>query len=396
MPLALTSRPGVEIVVSMRISGRVLVVVLAGAGLAAGLSTVLAMQYVRSIGEDVVLGRLAVLNGTFWYGWVLLSVPLLILSRRVRIDRRPRVAVPVHILAVLMAAVAHVAMQAGAHVVVRYQSMATDRLAETTDASWATEWASIFARQLTQLIDWELMAGAAIVGIAHAYFYYRESQQRALREAQLETSLVEAKLQALQHQVQPHFLFNTLHAISTLMHRDVDAANRMLVKLSDLLRLTLDSNTRPEIRLSEEIEVLEKYLQIEQVRLGARLKTEFALHPDTLDAMVPTLILQPLVENAVNHGIAPHGAPGRVTVGARRQGDMLVLTIDDTGPGPSEHDIAAMSGGIGVANTRARLEHQFGSAFRFELLRHRKGFTVLVALPWRAEPSEVVPTASVA
>jgi sensor histidine kinase YesM len=202
----------------------------------------------------------------------------------------------------------------------------------------------------------------------------------------LQTRLVEAQLAALQSQLHPHFLFNTLHAISALMHRDVHAADRMLVQLSDLLRMTLDIAHHPELRLNEEMEFLGKYLHIEQVRLADRLTVEFDVDVDVLDAVVPALILQPLVENAIKHGIAPHGRPGRVSVGAHSEGDALVMTVSDSGPGPSERALAALSTGIGVANTRARLEHQFGTHFRFEFQRHRDGFTVLVSIPLKHDP----------
>ena len=205
-------------------------------------------------------------------------------------------------------------------------------------------------------IDWELVTGAGIIGLIHAVFYYRETQQRALREAQLETRLIEAQLQTLQHQLHPHFLFNTLHAISTLMHRDLSAAERMLVQLGDLLRHDARFGDAAGNSSAEEIEFLEKYVQIEQVRLGDRLTTLFDIETDVLDAAVPTLILQPLVENAIEHGIAPLGVPGRITVSAKREHDMLVMTVDDTGPGPSERAMAALFTGIGLSNTRARLD----------------------------------------
>jgi sensor histidine kinase YesM len=265
----------------------------------------------------------------------------------------------------------------------------------TAPFDWFGEWQRVYPIELTQLLDWELVTGAGILGLIHAVFYYRESQQRALREAQLETRLIESQLQTLQHQLHPHFLFNTLHAISTLMHRDLSAAERMLVQLADLLRMTLDSSTRPEIRLSEEIEFLEKYVQIEQVRLGDRLTTLFDIETDVLDAAVPTLILQPLVENAIEHGIAPLGVPGRITVSAKREHDMLVMTVDDTGPGPSERAMAALFTGIGLSNTRARLSYQFGAHYRFEFKRRPGGFAVLIALPHRREAA-VAATADVA
>jgi signal transduction histidine kinase len=374
----------------MRISPRVISIVVLAATLATGFSTVLSVQYMRSIGQSPDPIHLGALNGSFWFGWVLLSVPLLALSRGLRIDRAPRIAVPVHVICVLLAAITHVALQSATQATISW-GVLMPREAGIVAASWPSEWLRIFPLQLTRLIDWELIAGAAIVAIAHASFYYHETQERALREAQLETRLVEAQLQMLQRQLHPHFLFNTLHAISTLMHRDVGAADRMLAKLGDLLRLTLDSVTRPEVRLSEEMQFIEKYLQIEQVRLGSRLTVRYDVDPRALDALVPALVLQPLVENAIKHGIAPLAGGGRITVAAERQGDSLVMTVDDTGPGPSERGMVALSTGIGVSNTRARLQHQFGASFRFEFQRHAGGFTVLVAIPFRQDPAAVAP-----
>ncbi|MEZ5318965.1 MAG: histidine kinase [Vicinamibacterales bacterium] len=374
----------------MGISRRVLALLLVVAVLASAFSTLLAVQYMHSIGREPELFELAFLNSSFWFGWMALAAPLVWLTSRLRLDRNPRLAVPVYVAALVAAAVTHVASQSTARTYLAWQRAAAgpDGLATF---SWLATWRETFPLQLTQLIDWELLAGAAIVGIAHAAYYYRETQQRALREAQLETRLVATQLQMLQRQLHPHFLFNTLHAISALMHRDVSAADRMLVRLSDLLRLTLDSVTRPEVQLGEEVAFLEKYLQIEQVRLGDRLTVEFDVEPETLDAIVPALLLQPLVENAIKHGVAPHAGPGRIRVAARRDGEMLVMTVDDSGPGPGEGAFAALPTGIGVSNTRARLQHQFGARFRFEFNRRPEGFRVLVAIPFRRDPPVAAP-----
>ena len=363
-------------------------IVLMVATVAAAFSSALAYQvdlmYQTSDRQPDVWPSIA-LNTSFWYGWAILSLPLTLLASRFRIDRRPRLAVPVHIVAILAAAFGHVVLQTSVRSLILVANQKPDSYATMT---FTAMWSRIFPFELTRLLDWELITGAAIIGIAHAFFYYTETQHRAVREAQLETRLVEAQLQTLQRQLHPHFLFNTLHAISALMHRDVAAADRTLAQLSDLLRITLDSVTRPEIHLGEELEFLEKYVQIEQVRLGDRLVIKFDVDPDTLDAMVPALILQPLVENAIKHGIAPSGRPGRVTVAARREAEMLVMTVTDTGPGPSERAMVALSTGIGVANTRARLGHQFGARFRFEFQRNDLGFTALVAIPFRRELAE--------
>ena len=376
----------------MGIRARVLFVVLLSAALASAFSTTLAYQLSLSEAQDPPpTWLLAMLNGSFWFGWAALALPLTTLSRRLRIDRNPRFAVPVHIAALVAAALTHVALMTSAQTLGSWRKLVLEDSPKLAEFQWLPVWTDVFPNQLTLFVDWELAIGAGVIGFAHAFFYYREAQQRALREAQLEKSLVEAQLQTLQRQLHPHFLFNTLHAISTLMHRDVPAADRMLSQLSDLLRLTLDSITRPEIRLTDEIEFLEKYIQIEQVRLGDRLTTQFDVNPEVLDALVPALVLQPLVENAVKHGIAPHARPGRITVAARRDGDMLVMTVDDTGPGPSDRAFAALSTGIGLSNTRARLSHQFAPNFRFEFQRHRAGFGVLVAIPFRPDPPAAEP-----
>jgi two-component system, LytTR family, sensor kinase len=367
---------------------RIVAVVLLAATLAAMFSAALAVQVDRTVGRTPEVWSALFLNSSFWYGWAVLALPLTMLASRLRIDRRPRIAVPVHVVAIIAAAFAHVALQTTVRTKLVLDSLAITKPESYATTTWTATWKRMFPFQLTSLIDWELVAGGAIIGFAHAFFYYSETQQRAVREAQLETRLMEAQLQTLQRQLHPHFLFNTLHAISTLMHRDVAAADRTLAQLSDLLRLTLNSVTRPEIHFGEELEFLEKYVAIEQVRFGDRLVMKFDVDPEALDAMVPALILQPLVENAIKHGIAPLGRPGRVMVAARRESEMLVMLVTDTGPGPSERAMVALSTGIGVANTRARLAHQFGARFRFEFQRSEAGFTALVAIPFRQEAAE--------
>jgi len=371
----------------MRFRWRIVGFVVLGATLAAAFSATMANQVSRMAGREPDITNNVILNGTWWYGWVLLAIPLVALSANLRIDRRPWVAVPVHAIAMLAAGTAHVALATTSGTYTWWRSLVMSDSPKLATFSFTNYWAYAFPLDLARLIDWELVAGAAIIGFAHAAFYYRETQHRALLNAQLETRLVAAHLRTLQAQLHPHFLFNTLHAISVLMHRDVPAADRMLIRLSDLLRMTLDSAARPEIRVSEEMDFLSKYLQIEQVRLGDRLSVRFDVDNDVLDAMVPALILQPLVENAIKHGIAPDSRPGRIAISARKVDEMLVMTVSDTGPGPSEGAMASLSTGIGVSNTRARLTTIFGARFRFEFQRHRDGFTVLVALPVRQEPA---------
>ncbi len=361
---------------------RAVLFVLLGALVAAAFSTTLAFVATRISGRPQPLEALSMLNLAFWFGWALLALPLVALVRYWRIDRRPRIAVPIHVTAVVVASSLHIALLTTAQTLVWWISPAM-RYDGMEFPEWGEQWLRTFPLQLAQLLDWELFAGVGVIAVAHAYFYYAESRERGLRQANLETRLMEAQLQTLQRQLHPHFLFNTLNAISTLMHRDVQAADRTLVQLSGLLRVTLDSIARPQILLSEEIDFLDKFVQIEQTRLGDRLSVTFDVDADTLDAQVPALILQPLVENAIKYGVAPHSHAGHVSVTGHREGDMLVLAVTDDGPGPSEPALAALSTGIGLSNTRARLSHQYGARHRFEFKRHQGHFSVVVAFPFR-------------
>jgi LytS/YehU family sensor histidine kinase len=217
--------------------------------------------------------------------------------------------------------------------------------------------------------------------------YYREAQDRAVATAKLETKLVETQLQTLQSQLHPHFLFNTLHAISTLMHSNVDQADRMLSRLGALLRMTLDNVGQQEVSLKDELDFLEGYLEIEQTRFRDRLTVKFDVPPETLDALVPWMLLQPLVENAIKHGISPQPGPGTIELLARRENARLVVEVKDDGVGLTQDALTALQSGIGLSTTRARLNHLFGRDYQFEFHRrtNKKGLTVKVVIPWRTE-----------
>lgn len=226
-----------------------------------------------------------------------------------------------------------------------------------------------------------------IFGIRHGIEYYRRYRVRELRASQLETKLAVAQLEVLQMQLQPHFLFNTLHAISALMYRDVEAADRMVTRLSDFLRLTLDSAGVQEVTLKREMEFLDKYLDIEQVRFGDRLEIRRAVDPATLDLLVPNLVLQPLAENAVRHGIAPRSSGGRIEIRTRVENGALTIDVLDDGPGA-----AAIGAGVGLSNTRARLDHLYGTAAHLDLgTVPDGGFSARLTLPARTEPMHASP-----
>jgi two-component system LytT family sensor kinase len=230
-----------------------------------------------------------------------------------------------------------------------------------------------------------LLTYSILVAATQGYLYYRRYRQGELRSAQLTAQLAQAQLQALRMQLHPHFLFNTLNSIATLIHKDPDAADRMTARLSDLLRLTLDNIGVQEVPLAQELEFLERYLEIERTRFSDRLVVRIEVVPETLDAITPYLILQPLVENAIRHGIAARSSPGCVTIRATRNGGMLVLEVEDDGPGIRPP--AASTNGIGISSTRARLQKLYGDAHTFELSNAAEGgLAVKLAFPFRLRP----------
>jgi two-component system, LytTR family, sensor kinase len=210
---------------------------------------------------------------------------------------------------------------------------------------------------------------------------YRRLREGELRSSRLQTRLTQAQLEALKMQLQPHFLFNTLHSISALLHRDPDSADRMIARLGDFLRLTLENSGAQEVSLQKELEFLTCYLEIERVRFQDRLTTSLEVEPSALDAPVPNLILQPIVENALRHGIAQTRGPGRVEISAKRENGSLRIRVRDNGPGLAAitRPDDGLREGLGLSNTRARLEQLYGSAHRFEL-ENAPGGGLLVTL----------------
>jgi LytS/YehU family sensor histidine kinase len=232
-------------------------------------------------------------------------------------------------------------------------------------------------------LDWALMTYSAIVGVSYALGYYRESRARAIRAAHLETRLAQARLKTLEAELHPHFLFNTLHAISTLVHTQPDSADRMVSRLSDLLRITFSRSDAACVPLHEELEFLQKYLEIEQTRFQDRLTVHYDMDPSTLDADVPRLILQPLVENAIKHGVAPRIGPGVISIGSRRDDGRLYLTVRDNGVGLTGITRARLRDGVGLSNTRDRLECLYGADHALNFLESSPGLTVEMRLPFR-------------
>jgi two-component system, LytTR family, sensor kinase len=246
-----------------------------------------------------------------------------------------------------------------------------------------------FQNVLVGEFHFNLLLYFTVVGLWHVYDYYnrfRERERRAaqleVEAAQLETQLANAQLDALKMQLHPHFLFNTLNTISVLMQEDVTAANRMLVQLSELLRVALKNTGTHEITLRQELEFLRSYLEIEQTRFQDRLKIKMEVAPETLDAKVPNLILQPLVENCIRHAVAPRACQSEIEICAVRSNGHLELLVRDDGDGIDEARVTA-NNGIGLSNTRARLEKLYGAEHKFELSPvETGGLQISISIPF--------------
>jgi two-component system, LytTR family, sensor kinase len=224
--------------------------------------------------------------------------------------------------------------------------------------------------------------------MSYAFSYYRRYREGQLRTLQLEAQLSQAQLQALKMQLQPHFLFNTLHSISALLNKDPEAARKMITRLGDFLRLTLENSGSQEITLQQEMEFLTCYLEIERIRFQNRLVTRMDVAQPTLVAKVPNLILQPIVENAIRHGIAPRSTPGLIEIEAKQRNGTLRIQVRDNGPGLSKHRTSDIlfKKGLGLANTETRLERLYGAAHLFDLSNNPDGgLIVTLEIPFHQD-----------
>ena len=324
----------------------------------------------RSFGLEVTWTKALWWKAMEWYGWAILSLAIFWLCRTFYDPRRKLMPyIGLHLVSGTLFSTAHVGIcSIGALIEAKVLG---------TGYSWPYLFRLVFLNHFH--FDWLVYAG--IVSVWHAIDSYRRFRDRELHAVTLEARLARSQLEMLKTQLQPHFLFNTLHGISALNHEDPKAANRMLARLSSLLRLTLEQDSAQEVRLEKELEFLGHYLEIEQVRLGARLTVKLEIAPDTLQAFVPNLLLQPIVENAIRHGVSPFSAPGQISIAARREKEMLQLQITDTGPGLSEKPLRS---GVGLANTQERLSQLYGENGRLSFSNGQsRGLTVTLSLPFK-------------
>ncbi|MFY1825705.1 sensor histidine kinase [Myxococcus fulvus] len=319
--------------------------------LADALISVSQTQLLQRIGElKVVEGALWRMSLTSSLLWVPITVMCLRLSERVPLSRgEPWRALGFHVGALLVVVLGR------ATFVVLTQDLIGwyEREPQVLDV-------------LAQSVVNNLLPFVLLTAGAHALGLARRAHVRQRRADQLQAQLAQARLQALASQLRPHFLFNALNAVASLVHVDPDAAEKMLARLGDLLRHSLESHARQEVTLREEQAALAPYLDIEQTRFGPRLQVAWKLGPDVMEVRVPYLALQPLVENAIRHGLAPRAEPGRIEISAEREGDVLRLRVSDDGMGPPASG-PSRGGGVGLSNLRARLATLYGPRAALEL-----------------------------
>jgi LytS/YehU family sensor histidine kinase len=230
-----------------------------------------------------------------------------------------------------------------------------------------------------------------IVALGYAINYYNRYQDGVVRASELEANLANAQLQALKMQLHPHFLFNTLNSISALLHKDLDAADRMIARLGDFLRLTLENSGTTKVTLTEELQFLQCYIEIERIRFQDRLTLNVDIDSRAKAAQIPNLILQPIVENAIRHGIAARPNAGMIDIRARCSDGKLTIEIRDNGPGlPDNGNPRKFHEGLGLSNTRSRLQQLYGQNHKFELT-NASGGGAMVVLEMPLQTIEAVP-----
>ena len=317
-----------------------------------------------------------------WYPWAFLTVGILWVARRLDLERASAKRwFFLHLAGSALLSLVYFAIYAG---LLSGQKSVID--GTTFEFGRVFRKLIIYYCHVTVIIYWMIVL--ANLG----WHYYRRNRERESQASALATELVRARLEVLRMQLNPHFLFNTLHVISALIHENPEDADRIVARLSELLRVSLEQSDTQEVPLRQELSFLERYLEIEQMRFQERLAVEMEIQPGLGDILVPSLILQPLVENAIRHGIAPREDMGRLKIAARRLNGMLELKVGDNGPGLPEIEVASHPEGVGLSNTRSRLSHLYGANHQFQLTpAPGGGLEVTLLIPCRTETHASAP-----
>jgi hypothetical protein len=342
-------------------------------------------------GAPVNWSRVIAINALDWVVWALLLPLIVAIGRRIRLDGSGRRAA--RIIGWILLALAFSVVQASiTGLIIRLTNPAFFGMAPPPGANASPRPLGLF------LVNWTLATSSLnllifgmTAGVFHAMLYYRDVRSRQVRESELQTRLARAELNVLRMQLQPHFLFNALHTVSSLMVSDVPTAQRVVSALGDLLRSSLDHTAGQEIRLRDELAFVQRYVDIQRARFRHRLVIDVNV-PDALgEALVPSLVLQPLVENAIRHGIEPSAEGGRIWIRATRRGGEVDLTVENEGipnDSTSNGNGGRSRGGVGLANLEARLAQLYGSAHAFRADWNGHGrFTVTLRVPYHTDAS---------
>lgn len=348
-----------------------------------------AEHYVTIFRQQPTIGQMLVWELPYWLLWAGLAPVVFLFTRRFPIDReRWFLNSMLHIVACVTLTIAHRAI----YLIIGW-------LLHVAAYRDLTSIPDLYSSDILFNLPTGFMSYGTIFLISYVIDYYRRHQEEELKISRLKAELAEAKLQvteaqleALKMQLHPHFLFNTLNSISALLDEDAEAADQMLARLGDFLRMTLQNSGAQQVTLQEELEFLRCYLEIERVRFQDRLTVTMNIDAETLEARVPNLILQPIVENAIRHGIVSRIAPGQIEISASLIVDALQLRVKDNGPGlgSAGGGRAIVKEGLGLANTRARLAQMYGAAHKFEMSDAPEGgLQVTLTIPFESLPARV-------
>lgn len=327
----------------------------------------------RSEGSVAHLGPVIVLQCATWFSWALLSPVLFKLSQEHPLENlfsfRSMVLYP-------LIGIASIGLQVATHTVA---------MILYPDTGWSHgPFGAIYLSMLRWMVLPSLLVFVGIIGAGHAITYYRKFQDRELRTSQLEQQLTEARLHSLQMQLQPHFFFNTLHAIASLVRvKQNSTAVKMIARFSDLMRYTLDQADKPKTPLSQEMKFVREYLDIEQTRFADRMKVNVHINREVLKAFIPSLLLQPVVENAIKHGIARLPRKGSIDIVAHRINGDLCIEVTNDGVGYKFNGSDKSGNGVGLKNVQQRLHQLYGDRHSFAIEEGRNGrVTVSLVIPY--------------
>jgi signal transduction histidine kinase len=343
----------------------------------AGVSTFQTYYFYSMMPSSPAPVRAVYLAVTYSFLWALVTPLILMLARVFPIDRNTLLRnLPLHLLFSILVGLAHRLLWLWAQITIPAIRPKSELTAQRLISDLVTSF------------DYQAMVYWVMLAMHQGALYYRKYQEGKLRASQLEAQLAQAQLSGLKMQLHPHFLFNTLHNINSMMYESVDRASEMICGLSDFLRISLENSGLHQIPLERELDFIERYLEIERNRFDERLEVDFRVDDAALHTLVPNLLLQPLVENAIKHGIARSARGGKIIISAKERNGTLSVCVANTGPSLSSDSLsgAPFSLGIGLANTRARLRALYGEDARFELRnRPEGGVEAVITLPARQE-----------